>query len=166
MACSQADFFNLEACVTFDSCLLPRCSKIAIPFTHCKLGPGWRSSDTWVPSSAQSYLMRAKLTPVKTKICTEEISKHWPFFFHFFSHLLADSDSWVDWGYRNILLSWDTDTMCQILISAARGVVYLVLLFHGNIWDQNVFHPCIFTVFKARGSFPSQRWNSEMINKS
>lgn len=91
VALNQAGFFNLEGCVTFDSRLLPRRSNLATWFTHCKLEPGWRSSATWVLSSAPSRTLRAKLTPVKTKICSEEISKHWPFFpiatdfLHFFA---------------------------------------------------------------------------------
>lgn len=91
VALNQAGFFNLEGCVTFDSRLLPRRSNSATSFTHCKLESGWRASATWVLSSAPSCTLRAKLTPVKTKICSEEISKHWPFFpiatdfLHFFA---------------------------------------------------------------------------------
>lgn len=65
----QADFFNQVVCVTFDSgvLLLPRHTSSATPSIYCQLELDWKTSGTRTPSSALSCVVKANLTPVKTK---------------------------------------------------------------------------------------------------
>lgn len=65
----QADFFNQVVRVTFDSgvLLLPRHTSSATPSIYCQLELDWKTSGTRTPSSALSCVVKANLTPVKTK---------------------------------------------------------------------------------------------------